>query len=51
MAGPLKLQEELTCDECGQFGALEIGAGKYCAGCHGILGSSCGGGGDEKPTE
>ena len=46
-----KLLEEMTCDECGQFGALEMGAGHYCADCYTLLGSSCAGGNEGKPAE
>jgi hypothetical protein len=46
MSSPIEIQEELTCDDCGQHGAMEIGEGKYCAECYAILGSSCAGSGE-----
>jgi hypothetical protein len=36
-------EENAACDECGSFGALEIGGRKLCADCVTLAGSSCGG--------
>jgi len=35
--------EDVACDECGNFGALEIGDRKLCAECVTLAGSSCAG--------
>jgi hypothetical protein len=35
--------ENVTCDECGNFGALEIGERKLCADCVTLAGSGCAG--------
>jgi hypothetical protein len=35
--------ENTVCDECGNFGALEIGGRKLCADCVILAGSSCAG--------
>jgi len=34
---------DATCDECGNFGTLEIGDHKLCAECVTLAGSSCAG--------
>jgi len=35
--------EDAACEECGNFGALEIGERKLCADCVSLAGSSCAG--------
>lgn len=41
---PANLADEAAaCDECGSFGALEIGARKLCAECVTLAGSACAG--------
>jgi hypothetical protein len=37
----IKTDEALTCDECGRFGAMEIGDTKLCADCYGTKCSCC----------
>jgi hypothetical protein len=49
MSSTPEIQEELTCDECGQTGAVEIGGGQYCVECYSVSGSSCAGGGESEP--
>jgi hypothetical protein len=39
--------ENAACDECGNFGALEIRDGKLCADCMTLAGSSCAGSSDD----
>jgi hypothetical protein len=34
---------DVPCDECGNFGALEIGGRKLCADCVTLAGSACAG--------
>ena len=36
-----KSQEELTCDECGRYGAVSFGEKKLCLDCYGSYGSCC----------
>ena len=37
------VNEDAPCDECGSFGALEIGEHKLCAECVALAGSACAG--------
>ena len=37
------VSEDVACDECGSFGALEIGDLKLCAECVTLAGSACAG--------
>jgi hypothetical protein len=37
----IKIEEELQCDECGRFGAAQIGDKKLCADCYGTKCSCC----------
>jgi hypothetical protein len=37
----LKSQENLVCDECGRFGAVNFGEKKLCLDCYGSYGSCC----------
>jgi hypothetical protein len=48
---PIKADERLTCDECGRFGAVEIGDAKLCTDCYGTKCSCCPEFGREKTEE
>ena len=37
----LKAQEGLVCDECGRYGAIDLGEKKLCLDCYGSYGSCC----------
>jgi hypothetical protein len=37
------INEDVACDECGNFGALEIGDHRLCAECVTLAGSACAG--------
>jgi hypothetical protein len=41
--GPLKLDEDTRCDECGRFGAFDLGEGErsLCEDCYRGWGSCC----------
>ena len=41
MTSEINLDESLTCDECGRFGAREFGGQKICADCYGTKCSCC----------
>jgi len=41
------VKEAAACDECGSFGALEIGDHKLCAECVTLAGSACAGSPDD----
>jgi len=41
MNEPVRQQEELQCDQCGRFGAFDIGERKLCADCYEQCGSCC----------
>lgn len=47
MSGEIKIKEELTCDECGRYGALDFGEKKLCADCYGTSCACCPGFGRE----
>jgi hypothetical protein len=38
------VHDDVACEECGNFGAQEIGDRKLCADCVTLAGSSCAGG-------
>jgi hypothetical protein len=44
MSEALEIKAEVACQECGQYGAMEIGEGQYCQESYMEMGSSCGGG-------
>ena len=37
----VRLEEDLVCDECGRYGAVDFGERKLCADCYETLGSCC----------
>ena len=39
--GALNAQENLACDECGRYGAIDLGEKKLCLDCYGSYGSCC----------
>jgi hypothetical protein len=39
--GRLKPDENLTCDECGRYGAIDFGVRKLCPDCYENSGSCC----------
>lgn len=41
MSPEIKSDESLTCDDCGRFGAMDLGGKKLCADCYGTSGSCC----------
>lgn len=41
MSSALESDEQLTCDECGRFGAMDFGEKKLCADCYGKACSCC----------
>jgi hypothetical protein len=50
MSGPpgkIEQGENVSCEECGQFGALEIAARCLCPECVALAGCGCAGHGDE----
>lgn len=51
MGEEIKTKEQLTCDECGRYGALELGEKKLCLDCYGTSGSCCPEFGREKESD
>jgi hypothetical protein len=43
MADPIKINDEATCEECGRYGAFEMGGRRLCESCYQISGT-CGSG-------
>jgi hypothetical protein len=41
VSGEIEIKEQLTCDECGRFGAMEFDGKKLCADCYGTACSCC----------
>lgn len=41
MSEPVQLNEQITCDVCGKFGAFEFDGRKLCADCYESSGSCC----------
>lgn len=39
----IKTEEQLTCDECGRFGAMEVADQKLCPECYSNSGACCAG--------
>lgn len=51
MDGDLKCDEQLTCAECGRYGAIDFGEKKLCADCYGKACSCCPEFGREKESD
>jgi hypothetical protein len=54
MSGPpekIASGENPPCDECGSFGAVEIGDHRLCPDCVVLAGSACAGSADDPDTE
>jgi len=47
MSAELQTNENLICDECGRFGAVEVAERKLCPDCYETCGSCCPGLGRE----
>jgi hypothetical protein len=41
VSSEIEIKEQLTCDECGRFGAMEFDGKKLCADCYGTACSCC----------
>lgn len=41
MSAEIKTEEQLTCDGCGRFGAIDFGDKKLCPDCYGTSCSCC----------
>jgi hypothetical protein len=41
MSNGVKIEEQLTCDKCGRFGAFDFGEQKLCSDCYGTSCSCC----------